>query len=878
MNRFPHLKDSDFPDVSNVDVYAYANDFDYTRYDRTQMSMQLCTVPWDMGEAHIGNRTISGIGNVVFFEDKEERDKWFDDIPDTECYRFETKFKELHRSNQIDVAIPFDVAAKYNYLVVDYNLFANDDSPVMYERTDGLRRWFWFVREVEFIAPNTTKLHLLNDAWQTFIYDLNVSGMMLERGHAPMAAMDAATYLANPIGKCADLLAEDVVNENAMPVGYAAGELVFNASNMKAVIISTANPVTGTFGTKAGRDWKTDGARHFTQDGVPSYCAFALDASNLDTFISNLSSSYPQFIQTIQGICFISSSMLTLGTSFTFASISCNLISSGYTSNDVYTLTKADFGYPTKYADIAKLYTFPYAYLEITDENGDVTEIRIEQTNGKVTFESCVNLVFPWLQISGHLTSNGRGNRRTVSFRNITERSMPLKGDWYKTIKSWDIPMFGITQDAGEYNDFATDYEREHDALAATNEKTSADASADTVKADADASADAAKTNAYASAATAKTNADRLALAAKDNADDSADTAVAIGALQTTANTTITAANITKMAADLTTDTNLNTSNAYESNLYVYGTTNNTIQADSQRATIAANAAYNQAGVGAVTSVLSGNIMGAVGAIAGGSIESGSIMATNSVTVNQTSSQATLQQAYNIGNANIANTGTTQKESHMETNAGDIRDAQNALTTGSTAATAATMKGNALRTYNAVLANTTLEKSTSEGIADLDNTTTKANAARDNTTAKANNARTYATATDAIAAQVKQAAIGAPERFGEFAAGDSATTKPVGLFCDIVTQDPYSIAYAGDEMLRYGYYLNHYWEFDGDWNVTHCKHYAYWKLKDFWVTNLDIPDMYVDKIRFFLFGGVTVWRKPEYIGRTDPYDNMDWSA
>lgn len=499
---------------------------------------------------------------------------------------------------------------------------------------------------------------------------------------------------------------------------------------------------------------------------------------------------------------------------------------------------------------------------------------------------------------------------------------MPLKGDWYKTIKSWDVPMFGITQDAGEYNDFATDYAREHDTLAATNAKTSADASADTIKADADASADAAKTNAYASAATGKTNADasadaaktnaysaaataktntdRAALAAKDNADDSADTAVAIGVLQTTANTSITAANITKMAADLTTDTNLNTSNAYESNLYVYGTTNNTIQADSQRATIAATAAQNQAGVGAVTSVLSGNIMGAVGAIAGGSIESGSIMATNSVTVNQTSTQAGLQQAYNTGNANIANTGTTQKESHMETNAGAIRDAQNALTTGSTAATAATMKGNALRTYNAIVANTTLEKSTSEGmadldnttvkanatrtkdtaedIADLDNTTTKANAARDNTTAKANNARTYATATDAIAAQVKQAAIGSPEKFGEFAAGDSATSKPMGLFCDIVTQDPYSIAYAGDEMLRYGYYLNHYWEFDGDWNVTHCKHYAYWKLKDFWVTDLDIPDMYVDKIRFFLFGGVTVWRKPEYIGRTDPYDNMDWSA
>ena len=790
MDRFPHLSDSNFPGVGNIDVYKYKNEFDDTRYDSMQMSMQLCTVPWDMGEAHIGNRTISGIGNVVFFENKEERDAWFAAIPDTECYRFETKFKELHRSNQIDVAIPFDVAAKFNYLVVDYNLFANDGSPVMYEKPDGLRRWFWFVREVEFISPNTTKLHLLNDAWQTFIYDLNVSGMMLERGHAPMAAMSAATYLADPMGKCADLLAEDVVNENAMPVGYAANELIFNEKNMKAVIISTANPVTGSFGSKAGNDWKTDGARHFTQDGVPSYCAFALNVANLDTFISNLSSSYPQFIQTIQGICFISSSMLTLGTSFTFASVSCNLISSGYKSNAVYTLKMEDFGYPAKYADIAKLYTFPYAYIEITDEKGDVTEIRIEQTNGKVTFESCVNLVFPWLQISGHLTSNGRGNRRMVSFTNITTRSMPLKGDWYKTIKSWDVPMFGISQDAGEYNDFATDFNR----------------------------------------AQMKTDADT----AKANEDANADTAVSNANLQVAANTAITAANVTKIANDVSNDTTLNSANAIGANLYVYGSTNNQIQADQQRASIAASAAYNQAGVSAVTAVLSGNIPGAIGAIAGGSIETGSIMANASVGVNQTSYQGSLQESYNTASANVSNTATTNKGTYQTTNIEDIRDANNTLTTGVAAAVAATMKANATRTQTA--------------------------------------------AYSAIANQIAQASLETPRKFGELAAGDSATSKPMGLFCDIVTQDPYSIAYAGDEMLRYGYYLNHYWEFDGDWNVAHCKHYAYWKLKDFWVTNLDIPDMYVDKIRFFLFGGVTVWRKPEFIGRTDPYDNMDWSA
>lgn len=103
MVKYNFLKgnESDFPHIDNINTYKYDNGFDYGRFDAPQMELMLCTVPWDMGEAHIGNRTISGIGNVVYFETKEERDAWFDAIPDDECYRFTTKFKELHRSLEL---------------------------------------------------------------------------------------------------------------------------------------------------------------------------------------------------------------------------------------------------------------------------------------------------------------------------------------------------------------------------------------------------------------------------------------------------------------------------------------------------------------------------------------------------------------------------------------------------------------------------------------------------------------------------------------------------------------------------------------------------------------------------------------------------------
>ena len=753
------------------------------------MRIQMCNVPWDMGEAHIGNRTISGIGNVVYFGTKAKRDAWFAAIPDTECYRFETKFKELHRSNQIDVPIPFDVASKYTYLAIEYALFANDSSPVEYEDNTGLKRWFWFIREVEFLAPNTTRLHLMADAWQTFIYDLDITGMILERGHAPMVQTDVTDYLNNPVARSQYLLAQDVVNDNASEIAYAASELIFNAGDMQAVIISTANPVNGSWGTKADDTWNTPAIRHFTQDGVPSYCAFAIDANNLTAFLDNVSSSVPQFMQTIQGVCFISSDMITFNGTFTFAGITCKMIANQYKANTILDLDKTVFGYPKHYEDIAKLYTYPYAYIQLSDDTGDTTDIRIEQTDGTIEYRSCVNLVYPWLQINGHVVSKGRGSSRVVNFHNITPRSMRIKGDWYNTLSTFNIPMFGITQDAGEYNDFATHFTRAQEQYAATNEQTSR------------------------------------------NAD--ADTAVALANLQTAANTANTAANVTKVNSDYSVDYTLNYANKNNTNAYVFGTTNNSISAADQKAAIAANAAYNQAGVGAVTSILSGNIMGAVGAIAGGSIEVGSITATNSVTVNQTASEGQLQQDYNTANADRATDAEYAKAQNTITNAESLRDNNNSLTTGSASATAATLRANATRTYN--------------------------------------------TATNAIANQILQADLEAPRKFGDSISGDTATTRPMGIFADIITQDSYSIAYAGDEMLRYGYMFNRQWDFNGNWNVTKCRYYSYWKLADFWVSNLNIPDMYVDKIRFFLYGGVTVWRDPSYIGKKTIYDNIDWS-
>lgn len=780
MSRFPHLtangNESAFPDISNIRTYKYDNSYDYSKFDTVQMNITLCKVPWDMGEAHIGNRTISGIGNVVHFGTKEQRDKWFDDIPDSECFRFATKYRELHRDNKINVPIPYDVAARYNYIAVYYEPMASAENPVMYETSGGIDAWFWFVREVEFLSPNTTCLHLLNDAWQTFIYDMDIPYMMLERGHAPMHETSISKYLQNPIANCKYLLAPEENEPEAPRITTSTHEHVFNTGTMYAVIITTANP-QGSWGTKADDTWTVPSSQALVS-GVPSYRAFAVAAGSLSGFLSAVPE---QFTQTVQAVCFVSSDMVTLGGSFTFGGYTCYNVSGEYKQATVHTIAKSDFGYPAEYADVTKLYSFPYAVLRLTDQDGNQTDIRIEDTNGKIQLDYCVSLAYPWLKINAQVTSTGKAAQRNVSFANATTRNMPIGGNWHDLLFSLDIPTFAVTQSAGTVNDYATHFDRLQQATAADN----------------------AQANQNANAANVTNNA----------------------AVTTAANSAVTAAGNTSASAVQ--------ANAFAYNLAVCGTAN-TVVSGTASSTIAANeqqgalAAASGAITGAVSGIASGNPAAAAAGVINGLVGAATTIAQTNIANGLTSTQAGITQSSNLANANQSNT-----------------------------------KG---------ISDATAQIAAANDICSANNTATSSHASNDSATIIANATRDRATVTNAIANQQAQAAIGEPSTFGDFQNGDYATSRPLALFSNVVTQDDYTIRKCGDDFLRYGYSYGAQWAFDGNW--CPMKHFTYWRLTDFWVKGLQIPDMYVDKLRFFLFGGVTVWKKPEDIGHVTIYENV----
>lgn len=772
--------ESDFPNIGNVKTYDYDNKLDYSRFDNVQMNITLCKVPWDMGEAHVGNRTISGIGNVVWFGDKETRNKWFDDIPDNECYRFATKYKELHRDNSIVVPIPFDVAARYNYVAVQYEPFASSGDLLEYEGTSGLENWYWFVREVEFLAPNSTRLHLLNDAWQTFIYDMDIPYMMLERGHYGMSQMSAERYLKNPIANNSYLLAREELEPNAPRIGTSTHEHVFNTGSMYAVVITSANAMATNWGSKSGNDWRTPSTQGYNQ-GVPTYRAFAIAANLFSSFVSSMVADVPQFMQTVQAVCFVGESLLDFGSSFEFCGTTCYNVGATYRRATVHKLAKGDFGYGENYADIAKLYTYPYAEIIVTDSNGDETEIRIEDTNGKIELDYCLSLVYPWLQIDGAITSTGKTARRNISFANVSSRNMPIGGNWFDMLVQYEIPTFGLYESAAKVNDYATHFDRAQQAYAGDN----------------------AQANQNANAANVVNNA----------------------AVTTAANSAVTAASNTSAYAVSSNTQTYNTGTAAANNIISQMGTASTIAANEMQGAISAASGFTNSAIGAISS---GNAVGAATGILSGIVGAASTMASTNVANGLTAVNASLSQAANSGSATASNTKTEWDTDAQVAAANDITNAQNTATTS--------------------------------------------HAANDSATITANAVRDRATVTGAISNQIAQAALGAPETFGENGNGEHSATRPLAIYSNVITQDDYTVKRCGDDFLRYGYSLGAQIPFNGNWCVM--PKFTYWRLSDFWVKGLQVPDLYVDKIRFFLFGGVTVWKNPEDIGHVSIYENV----
>ena len=804
--NFPHIDDTAFPNVDNINVYKYKNNFNYKRWD-ANVKLKLMNVQWDDV-------------NVPGFETVQDRDAYFK----AKTGKIETLNSAFHilPDNSIDLPIPFDEMSAYNYIMVEFPIMTSPTEPLDYEHGTGVNKFFYFVWGVESRAGNCSHCMLTRDDWTTFIHFVDVNYMQLKRGHAPLAAVNVDSYLQNPIKNNTLLLAPDV-NYGACTNVKTSNDVVLNDGVMYACIATTADP-TMDWGSKGANTWTTPAASMYDTQGTPACYTFAVSIDRLAAFLANVDATVPQFKQTVRAVFFASEKLISLGAPFTFATETCYPVIANQVSLNLLGINKNEFGYDAKYAELAKLYTYPYSQIEIIDESGNVTLVYVEDTTGALDVACALSVAYPLVGIDAHILGYGSSQRRTISFENISQRSITAQGTWYKTLMHWDVPTFAVVQQASIENDYSTHFSRAQQKVAYDNAYSTTVASATT-----------ANTNAINAADTGNTNA-HLGTAAQTN----------ITTRQTQNNTAKTGEQNSYINAQATLNGDKLSDDTDADRVYLSSATG--IATDAIASSAWTNAATGvAANIG--TGLMAGGLAGAGAGAVGGIISGASTAASSSIIISKDTSMAALSEANMLAKFRNAYTTLNSLTARTNTYNTDITNLDNSTATDTTNISVTAMNTQA------------------------DNTaaTSKANANRTFNTTVSNAGTNRDTAIYAVQNQIAQAGLSAPGTFGNYAGDSTAVTRPMIVSANVVTQPKAAIAQAGDQMLRYGYALNQQWNVS-TFNVM--TKFSYWQTDEVWLTPASgVVEGAREHIQDMFRRGVTVWTNPDEIGKVSIYDN-----
>lgn len=785
--------DAEFPNLGNVDVYAYENTFDYSRF-KPNARLKMCNVPW-----------CGDYENVVKFENDAARDEWFDALSG-DVVNLETMFN-VKPDGSAKVPVPVTSAQGYNYLVVDLPRMTSDAQPIEYAGGGRKARYFYFILDAQQLSPNSTRLVLSLDMWTTYINDMQFDYILLERGHAPVAASPVADYLANPRDNSAYLLTSDVNTGGEPYIERSRAVKNYSAVGQRACI-ATACDLQGSFGTASAPT--VPALSESCTSGILAPRVYSVAVDDLQKFLRAMEKNAPWIKQCVLGVFFAPSELLTQSGGFALWGVNLTVCDAVQEIETFLQPGIADFGYPAQAAPFAKLYTYPYAAIRVSDERGQSSIVRVEDLGAQgIELSSAVNLIMPYISIDARLLGIA-GATDTLTFQTMEGRTYDFGGAWGDYLKSWNLPIMQVTQSAASRADYTTVYNRAHAKFAADNAQTSALASNAT-----------AYTNA-ANVAANITDLNRVNVNANNSVTTNANAAALSGA---------TAAN-QKLKADCDSD------NA-----------TSTAMADLKNDVVAITTAQNNASTAArsvgavVTGAFSGGAAGATTAAVSG-------IADMAVSFPSANAAAAVSQSSNSRAASLAQSNALEKTLHA---------------TQYTAATYGIQSDIATK-------NTNIRNDASTYSANANANLTTTNAGNTKTTGDANANRAHATAIDAINAGLKQAGIAAPVQFGASANGGMSATAPRALFAQIVAQRECDIMNAASAFARYGYTLMREWSME---RMQVMRHFTYWKCTEVWCSGAgDVVEGAQAAVKDILIKGVTVWDKPEEIGRVSIYDNF----
>ena len=728
---------------------------------------------------------------------------------------------------------------------------------------------------------------------------------MLERGHAPVAASDVDEFLSNPIANNDYILAPDITpsdsqivrSANYIPFGNGTKYVCFASTcsidELRSMGTVVHNDPEYTFGTitysnidtrygyqlqvngfKAGNgdNYSALNAHVHTfgrmQDYIPngSYM-YAIPAASAQAFIRKVMDDCPVFFRTVLACFMVDADMLTFGASVSFHGYTLRECVGTNSTVDIK-LTKEMFDFPDEYKHLAKLYTFPYSEIEITDNVGESITIRVENT-GSIKAHKDAMLAYPFLDARIWFDGiNGVGSQQYtwVDMNGKSNKKQMPNSDWSKACFDLDIPCYAIYMDG----ETAWQLDNFNSGLRG-NAKRALSAYHGAVR-----SANTARANAVDSNNTMYANTDRDATTLTTNTNNTA--------------------NCNRSNADLTiaaNTTNTNNSNATSSELTTIN--NNAAELKTTGANVASTVTANidqivSAAVSknSVGSAAYGNIVGAtmagvgLGFAAGGPPGAALGAALGAL--------GTIESA-KIGTHYAADSAALLLDG-SQASVGVVRS-QNNYTVGvsAAAALASTNAENTLRTNTNATNNSAFS-----GQTDNTNATTRTNAANNAATMRANSDATRDTGnanagyTREISVMNAKENLEAGHYAAQYALDDAKMRSPIqvtpergnylsqyagnnGVQFKIKTMPNGDVRQIGDTFMRYGYALNQMWDLEKS-GLCPMPHFCYWKAEDIWVDDRKSSNNLVQETMINIFmRGVTVWNNPDEIGKVSIYDN-----
>jgi hypothetical protein len=366
---------------------TFGESFNYAVWTPNTL-IELCNVPWN-----------SDYRDIVQFANQAELDAYLESTGIGPRFTI-TKATLARAGDPVRVNLPFNSCYQFNYLRVDngnnpISATYRDSTGTFHTVAESVKTLYYFIQDVQYIAPNTTQLTVMLDVWQTFGRDIQFGNCYIERGHIAIAnenqfVNNGRDYLTVP--EALDVGPEYNVNRTyrfQIPDNQIQDDSLEDGA---WVVVGVSADIDTDPGTTSAPNLSTTSNLSST-DGMPNGfdLLYFKTVESFQNFITNFSQQ-PWITQTIMFITLVPP-ISGVGGTLVPAPIWNTTTNAHDSTMGAYRLQNQDTPLaskviatnfrdgaeiPSRYSILKKFLTAPYMWIELTTYNGSPLLMRPE--------------------------------------------------------------------------------------------------------------------------------------------------------------------------------------------------------------------------------------------------------------------------------------------------------------------------------------------------------------------------------------------------------------------------------------------------------------------------------------------------------------------